>query len=110
MDKIIYSTFLSFLISSFLLVFLIVIGVKIRNLPVPFILTSDLILFIFYKNDMINNCNTDEIFYIYLYYFISFNFSIFYMSYIFIRKSSGRCICSKCRDPTYEEIKNDTSF
>jgi len=110
MDKLIYSTSCSLLTSSFLIVFLIAIGVKIRNLPIPFVLTSDVVLFMFYKNEIINNSESYELFYIYLYYAVSFIFSICYISYIFIRKSSSRCICNRCRDPTYEEIKDNNTF
>jgi len=105
MEKIIYSWLISILISSIFIIFLLIIGVKIKNIIVPFFLVLDLGLFFFYRNDIIKNNNISDLFYIYSFYAFSAIICALYSSYIFITKRSGRCVCGKCRNPDYEEIK-----
>ena len=106
MEKIIYSTLISILVSSLFCVLLIVVGVKIKKLIVPFILVSDVMLFIFYRKEVISYSNNNDVFYIFLYYAFSVVFSVIYLTYLLIRQRSGRCVCSLYRNPSYEEIKS----
>lgn len=109
MEKPIYSVLISAGVSSVFTVLLIVIGVKVRNLFVPFILVSDFMIFIFYKNEILNagNPGDDAIFYIFLYYAFSVVFCIICVIYSLSKERSGRCICKSCRAPDYEEIKSE---
>ena len=107
MEKILLAFLVAIVIGTIFSIFLIILGIKIKNIFLPGILVSDLILFIFYKDEIINNLNSNDLFYIFIYFLFSILFLIIYIIYLFISISSNRCICKLYRKSSYEEIKED---
>ena len=105
-EKIYYSFLVAVLIAAVVGVFLIIVGIKVKNILLPVVFVTDLILFFFYKNEILNYSTSNDIFYIFLYYTVSILFCLIYSIYLFISNRTGRCVCKRCREPDYEEIKD----
>lgn len=106
MEKLALAFIISIILGIISSIFLIILGIRVKNIFLPGILVSDLILFIFYNHEIIYTPNIDDLFYIFIYYFFSVLFLIGYLSYLFISISSNRCICKSCRKSNYSEIKD----
>jgi len=107
MLKIIYAFLTSILVGGFALTFLIAISIKLLSAIAGGLFVSNVLLIIFYFEDIINNNNIDDLIYVSLYIAASCVYYIIIFIRLFIKNGSKRCICLKCRHPSYEEIKND---
>jgi hypothetical protein len=107
MQKIVYSFLISLIVTAVSAIFLIVVGVGFRKVPWVLII-SDVILILLYYDEILNQRLQDstDLNIIFLYIFITIICLIIYSIYVCSTNTSGRCICRRCRNPSYEEIKS----
>lgn len=112
MEKILYSSLTAIIAAIFIFIFLMALRIKLFSSICSSLFVSNIVLFFFYYNDILvenHDDLTDGFIYVMMYTVFCCIIYFIYLIYIFVKKSSGRCVCTSCRHPSFEEIKRGDS-